>query len=207
MRPHTGAVDHHVGANGAELGAHAHGFAVFNKDFLGRAIFKNARTPAFRALGQRLCGVDGVGASVFGQKHAPHDIGHINARPHAGNVRGAQGLHFEPKTLGHGRAAFKFLQAGQVGGNGNRAGLAKAGRLAGFLLQRSVQVGGVLRQAGQVVGGPQLAHQAGGVPGGAAGQLLAFKQDHVGTPTQSKVIRQAASDDATAHNDHAGLMR
>ena len=51
MRPHTGAVDYHVRANGAELGAHAHGFTVLDQYFLRSAIFKNARATAFRAFG------------------------------------------------------------------------------------------------------------------------------------------------------------
>ena len=81
MRPHARAVDHHVGADFAEFGAYADGFAVFDQDFLGRAIFENARTPAFSAFRQRLRGVNRVGTAVFGQVDATDHIGDIDAWP------------------------------------------------------------------------------------------------------------------------------
>ena len=81
MRPHARAVDHHVGADFAEFGAYADGFAVFDQDFLGRAIFENARTPAFSAFRQRLRGVNRVGTAIFGQVDATDHIGDIDARP------------------------------------------------------------------------------------------------------------------------------
>ena len=43
------------------------------------------------------------------------------------------------------------------------------------------------------------------MPCGAAGQLLALKQHNIGPPFLGKVIRDRASDDAAADDDHTGL--
>ena len=81
MRPHASAVHHHVGADLAKLGAHAHSGAVFDDDFLRRTVLKNARTPALGALGQGLGGVNRVGAAIFGQVDATHQIVNAHTRP------------------------------------------------------------------------------------------------------------------------------
>ena len=207
MRPHAGAVDHHVGADLAKLGAYADGGAVLNQDFLRRTVLKNARTAAFGALGQGLGGVNRVGAAIFGQVDAAHQVVNAHAGPKAGNLGRGQGLHLQPKALGHRGAALEFFKARQVGGHRDGAGLAKAGGLAGFLFQRGVQIGGVLRQTREVVGGAQLADQPGCMPGGAAGELLALEQNNIGAAPQGEVIRQTAADDAAAHNDNACPVR
>jgi hypothetical protein len=40
------------------------------------------------------------------------------------------------------------------------------------------------------------------MPGGAAGELFAFKQDNVTTTSQREMVGKAASHNASAHNDH-----
>ena len=46
----------------------------------------------------------------------------------------------------------------------------------------------VLRQLGQCPGGPQLRHQARGVPGGAAGELAALQQQHIADSQPGEVV-------------------
>ena len=57
--------------------------------------------------------------------------------------------------------------------------LLEPGRLTGVVLERAEELGRVLRQPRQVVRRAQLADQPGGVPRGAAGELLALEQDDV----------------------------
>ena len=98
----------------------------------------------------------------------------MNTWPEFADFARGQGLHLKPEAFGHRRAAKQLFHPGGMGGHGYGTGLPKAGGLPGFLLQRGVERGGVLRQSRQVVGGTQLPDQAGGMPSGAAGELLAF---------------------------------
>ena len=143
--PHACAVDDHVSANFALGGTNAHGFAVFNQNFFNRCVFKDPCASALGAFGQGLRGIDRIGSAIFGQVNAAHHIVNAHAWPQAGNFAGRERLDFEPKALGHGGATLEFFKSGLVGGNGNRASLAKAGGLASFFFERFVQVGGVLR--------------------------------------------------------------
>ena len=109
-----------------------------------------------------------------------------------------------PKHASHRRAALQLLEAlASVGATLTEPALLEAGGLAGLGLERGEQVGGVLRQPGEVVGGAQLADQPGGVPGGAAGQLPALEQHDVGHAAQGEVVGDAAADDAAADDDDA----
>ena len=85
--------------------------------------------------------------------------------------------------------------------HGNRSVLAHAGGDAGFFLQPDIEFGGVFREARQVLAGPQLADQARGVPGRAAGQLPALQQDDVFPAYLGEMIGDRAARDAAADND------
>ena len=202
MGPHAGAVDDRVSAQHALRGAHADGAAVFHQDLLDLGVLKNARAAALGAFGQGLSGVDRVGAPILGQEHAADQVASVHAGPELTDLPGREGLHFQAEALGHGGSAQQFLQAGGMGGNGHRASLAEPSGLPGFLLQRGVERGGVLRQSRQVVGGAQLADQPRRMPGGATGQLLAFQQHHVSAASQGQVVGDAAAHNAAADNHH-----
>jgi hypothetical protein len=87
----------------------------------------------------------------------------------------------------------------------DRADLPHAGGDAGFLLELDVEIGGILREPRHVLGAAQLAHQTGGVPGRAAGQLLAFQKDDVGPAELGQVIGDRTAGDAATDDDGAGM--
>jgi len=64
-----------------------------------------------------------------------------------------------------------------------------------------VEIGRVGGQARHVVGCPEPADQACGVPGGSAGEGVAFQQDHVG-PTKFRQVEGDAGTDDAAADDH-----
>ena len=202
MGPHAGAVDHRVSAHHALRRAHADGTAVFHQNLLDLGVLENTGAAALGPFGQGLCRVNRVGAAILGQEHATHQVAGVHARPELADFAGGQGLHLQPKALGHRRAAKQLFHPGGMGGHGHRASLAEAGGLPGFLLQRGVERGGVLRQSRQVVRGAQLADQPRRMPGGATGQLLAFQQHHVGAASQGQVVGDAAAHNAAADNHH-----
>jgi hypothetical protein len=49
--------------------------------------------------------------------------------------------------------------------------------------------------------GPHLAHQAGRVPGGAAGELALLQQQHVGDAQLGQVVGGGAAGNAAADDD------
>ena len=91
--------------------------------------------------------------------------------------------------------------------HGDRADLLEARGLAGLALEPLVQLRGVLRQARQVLRRAQLADQAGGMPGRAAREPLAFEQQHVGAAAFGQMVGNAAADDAAADDDDVRLRR
>ena len=204
MCPHSGAIDDHVGAQLALGRTYPDGAAVVDQDLLDPGVLEDLRAAALGALGQRLRGVDRIGAAVLRQVDTPDQVASVYTRPQAGDFGGRERLHLQAEAAGHGGAALEFLEACRVGGNRDRAGLAKTGGLAGFHFQPGIQAGGVLRQPCHVVGGAQLADQPGGMPGGAAGELLAFEQHHIGPAPQREVVGHAATYDAPADDDNLG---
>ena len=54
---------------------------------------------------------------------------------------------------------------------------------------------------------PQLPHQAGGVPGRAAGEVFAFEQDHIAEAELAEMIGHTTTDYTTANNDDLRLRR
>jgi hypothetical protein len=89
----------------------------------------------------------------------------------------------------------------------HRAVLLESGGLAGLLLQRGEQLGGVFREFRHVPGRAQLADEPGGVPGRAAGQLLAFEERHVGDADLGEVIGDRTAGDAAPHDRDIHALR
>ena len=101
MGPHAGAVDHRVSAQHALCRAHADGTAVFHQNLLDLGVLKNTCATALGSFGQGLGGVDRVGAAVLGQKHAADQVAGMHTRPELADLARGEGLHFQPKALGH----------------------------------------------------------------------------------------------------------
>ena len=82
---------------------------------------------------------------------------------------------------------------------GARADAAVAGVVADSV-QLLVELCGVARQTGQVAGRSQLGHEAGSVPGRAAGELSALEELHAEVRVATQVVGDAGADDAPADN-------
>ena len=79
--------------------------------------------------------------------------------------------------------------------------------MAGLGLEAGEQLGGVLREAGEILGGAELTDEAGGVPRGAAREFAPLEQHDIGDAAHGQVIRDAAPHDAATDDDHAGAPR
>ena len=186
--PHAGAIDHDLGLDVARRGANPDRPAILDHDLGHGRVFEDSRPPAARALGQRLRGVDRVGLAVLGQVNRADHVVDADQRPELPGALRAEHIDLQAETARHGGAALEFLEALLGGGDRNRADLAEAGRLPGLLFERGVELGRILGKAGQVVRGAQLAHETGGMPGGAAGEGLALEEDDVGAAPQREMI-------------------
>ena len=105
------------------------------------------------------------------------------------------------ERLAHRCAAQQFLEARGRRGDADRAVLAEARGLAGFGLERVVEIGSVFREFGQVARGAQLPDESRRVPRGAAGQALALEQHDVGDAELRQVIGDRTAGDSAA-DDH-----
>ena len=94
-------------------------------------------------------------------------------------------------------------------GTGHRdaAGLPEARGPARLLLQRGIQVDGVPGQLDQGLRGTKLGDQAGGVPGGPAGQLPALQDDDIRPTQPGQVVGYAGPGDAPAYHHDARSVR
>ena len=80
-------------------------------------------------------------------------------------------------------------------------------RMDQYDVERPQEFRRVLGELGEVARRAQLAHQAGRVPGGPAGELLALEQHDVGDPNLREVVGDRAADDAAADDDRARSSR
>ena len=162
-----------------------------------RTLAPRERAPAARAWVTSI----GLTCPSFGQEDAARDILHVVVRQAFLDLARRDHLHVEAEVLGHGGAAHQLLKAAIGQRDRDRAVLLEAGGLAGFLLEALEEAGGVLGEFGQVARGAELTDEAGGMPGGAGGELLALQQDHIGDALLGQVIGNRAADNAAA-DDH-----
>ena len=170
------------------------------------AVFDNLCPARARALGQRLGDVDGVGVAIRRDVDSADQIADLKDRGHFLDLLGRDHVHRQIEHLGHRRAALQFLEAFLIGRHRDRAALAITRRLPGFRLKPAVQFAGVLGELGHVDRGAQLPDKAGGMPGGAAGQLLAFAQHDVLPADLGQVIGDRGADHPATDDDHAGTI-
>ncbi len=201
-RPQPGAVDHEIGLDIALVGGHAGDLAVGLVNIRHLDVFDDGRTAHARALGHRHRHVDRVGLAVLRQEDAADKIVRVCQRVHRLDVGRGQDIDIQTENLSHRCAALQFLEAFIVCGDGKTAILLETCRLPGFGFQPGEQFGRVLCEFRQILGGAELADQAGGVPGRAAGQLLAFQQHDIRPAEFGQVIGEGTSHRATTDDDN-----
>ena len=110
-----------------------------------------------------------------------------------------------PKECARGRLAAELGPAILVAGEPEAAGLAPAGGEPGLGFEPLVEIDRVaehLRDRGR---GAELADEAGGMPGRAAGELAALDEHDVGLVVAGEMIGGRAADDAAADDDDRGV--
>ena len=124
-----------------------------------------------------------------------------------GDLRHGQHIYFQPEYLSHGGAALELLKSLRGGGDRNRATLAITRCLTRFRLESAIQLTGIARQLCHIDRGAQLADEPSRVPGGTAGQFLAFEQYHIGNPDLGQVISNRNPNDSATDDDDLTLLR
>ena len=159
------------------------------------------------ARGQRQRDVRRVRVAVAGNVQSAEQVGRLEQRYAFRDRLRRHHVDLQPEHLRQRRAALEFLEALRVGGDGKGAAAAITRRLAGFPLQASVEfarVAGEVRHRDRL---PQLAEQAGGMPGRARANPAALEQQHVGASRAREVVGDRAADHAAADDDHARAAR
>ena len=199
--PHAGGVDHHLGADWAALGHHrGHPAAAHGEAGDPHALADGGAAGA-GALGQGLGQAAGVDVAVAGDEGgADHAVpGH--QRKQALGFHGRDQVALEAEALGRGRHALDLEPALGRRGDPQAAHPLPVGALSGLRLQGLVEGHALLHQAGEVARAAQLAHQAGGVPGGALGQSALLEDDHVALAEPGQGVGDGAADHPAADDD------
>src|SRR5262249_2509362 len=107
----------------------------------------------------------------------------------------------------HRGRALALVRARGVAREAQAARPAEARGLPRLGLEPLIEIAAVLGQTREVLGRPQLADEAGGVPRGAAGDVAALQQEHVAPAELGEVVGDAAAGDAPADDDDARVRR
>ena len=200
-RPHAGR-QHHPASLEVPLGRlHGDDAAALLDQPGDRASLDDPRPAHARAPRQGLGGVGGVGLTVRGHVDGADQVVGADDRVEAGDPGGLDQAHLDAEGVGHAGLALQLMEARLGLGHGDGADLAEAGRQPRLLLESRIELDGIGREPRQIARGPELAHQAGGMPGRAAGQPVALQQHHVLDPAPGQVIGDGDPDDAAADDD------
>ena len=209
--PHARTVGDIVGADDAPLAIHlpldAGDAAALlqDADDLGARDDAGAALPG--ALGERERDIGRVRLPVCRQMHGGDDILDVEMGIHLLDLGRSDLVDLDAEGPGERGLAAQLLGALAGERDGEGADHLHAGRDTRLGLQRGVEIGRVFREPGHVLRGAELADQPGRMPGGAAGELLALQEDHIGPAQLGEVVGERASRDATADDDGAGMGR
>jgi hypothetical protein len=157
------------------------------------------------AARQGLGDVRGIGLAVGWQERRADQIRRVHQRPKPFRFARVEQMHLEAEATCGRRLALELDHPVVAAGEPEPAVHLPAGRLAGLRLQAVVEFDAVREEPSDVGVGPQLADEAGGVEGRAAGQLLSFEEQHVAPAEPGEMIGDRAADDAAA-DDHRARM-
>ena len=120
-------------------------------------------------------------------------------------LRRADQLAFQTHITGLGLCGLQKIEPVPVFRHDEPAGRVYAAGLLGDCFDLLIQTDGVVLQPGDIGVAVQGMHAAGGVPGGAGGQLLSLHQDNVLPAKLAEVIQHTATDHAAADDDYLGM--
>ena len=184
---------------------HAGDPAVLGMDRRDFRVFEYLRAAGPGALGQGHGGVGRVDLAVVGEIDRADQVVDIEDGVEFLGFAGTEQGDFDTAGLAQIGAPAMLLPTRLIGGDADAAVLLEADGLAGLGLEPLEQLHGVFGEPRQGEGAQHLAHQAGGMPGGAAGQGSALEQNHIGPAQLGQMIGDAAAGDTAADDDHAGL--
>lgn len=199
--PHAGAIDDVLRLHGARVGIHAGDAAAVAPDRAHRRLLADGGAALACPPGERLGEVGRVDLAVAGQPEAAAHAAGVHQGPARRDLVRREQPALEAEALRAGVCLPDLVPARVRARQHDRAALQEAGGLAGLGLEAGVELGAVARQPGRVRARAQLPHQAGGVPGGAAGQPVALEQQDVVPAPVREVIGDGTADGAAA-DDH-----
>ena len=106
---------------------------------------------------------------ILGKMNRPHDIPDFHPGPERMGLSRGKDFGLDSQMVGDRGGSPEFMKPLGGSGQGNCSRLTKARGLTRFRLEGRIKFEAVTAQAGQVLRGPQLTHEARSVPGGAAG--------------------------------------
>ena len=167
---------------------------------LGVAV--DLRPPIARALRQRLGHIHRRDVAVVGMEEGAHQAVEVAERPERADLVGADQLEGDADGVRRAAIVAVLVHPLPVGGEAEVAGAVEAHRLPGLRLELLVEVDRVLVQLADAVAHVEERQQAGGVPGGACGELGLLDQHDVGPAELRQMVEHAAADDAAADHHH-----
>ena len=200
-RPHATADDDIISVNRTIVRIHARDAITIVTNSGNFGVFKDFGAASAGTFGQGLRNIDGIRIAVAWDMNTADDIIDIDDMRQFFDFLWCYDMHGQVKYLGHGCAALQLLKAFGIGGHRYRTALAIARCLAGFCLKPAIEFAGIFCELGHVDAGPQLPDQPRGMPCRAAGQLLAFQQDHVVPTDLGQVICNRTADDTATDDD------
>ena len=205
LGPLPGAVHHDLRRDVAGVRPHPGDPARGDGDAEHAGALEDPRAALPRAAGQRRGEVDRVGLAVAGQPDRAHQVVGPHDRVAVRRLRRGEQLALQAERR-RGRGGAPQLRHPRLRPrHRDPAAPLEPRRQPGFPLQLAVELSRILNEACSTLIRPQLAHQPGGVPGGAAGQLALLEQDQVGPAELGQVVGHAGPDDAAADDDGARL--
>ena len=205
--PHAGAEDDAVGVDVPLLRGDADNAPPGGANGGHRHLLDDPGAGGAGTRSQRQGDVRRVRVAVAGDVQSAEQVGRLKQRHAFPDCLRRDHLDLQPDDLRQRSAALEFLEPLRVGGDREGAAPSIAGLLTGFLLEATVKlarVAGEVRHRDRL---PQLAEQAGGMPGGAGGDLAALQQKHIGASGTCEVIGDRAADHAAADDDYARATR
>ncbi len=173
--PHAGSGHHVLGIHRTLVGLHPDGPTAFGADSFHRHTLEDPGAPFPGHRGQRHGRVYRRGLAVPGNPGAADDALRVQQRPAGDQVLGRDDVDLHVEGAGHAGAPYQLLHALRVVCHAERSDLLESRGMTHVAFEGLIEFGRVGGQAGHVLGGPKAPDEAGGVPGGAAGQRVAFQ--------------------------------